>query len=132
MITTKSPAKVKCLFGRVHRTTGIRVQQQIVRSIFVLEYEATNKFGERGFFIGDVRACNLQEAKMVLIQYLRASDSVVNTFVRQYDYGKDRSWLDGDKKSSYRTEVLDIKSYCRKTLESLRDEAAKARGRSYL
>lgn len=81
---------------------------QSILSLFKVEF-FVNVCGEERFFIAEVRANHLQEAVALTSSYARRRDGKNFEVHRQYDMGKDRSWLYGEK--NYKVKVLEVKLY---------------------
>lgn len=90
--------------------------------VFKFEYTVYDKDTETTrFFVADVRASSLTEAKHLVIMALRKSDVNIHEWVRTYHHGRDRSWLrEGHK--NYFPQVLQTRQFDRDTYERLLKE----------
>lgn len=90
--------------------------------VFKLEYTVYDKDTETTrFFVAEIRAQTLTEAKHLVIMGLRKSDLNIHELVRTYHLGRDRSWLrEGHK--NYFPQVLQTRQFDRETYERLLKE----------
>lgn len=94
--------------------------------VFVFEYTVYDKDSNvTRFFVGDVRARSLTEAKHLVIMSLRKDDLCVHEWVRTYHKGRDRSWLREGHKNYY-PQVVQVRQFDRETYERLLKEESSA------
>lgn len=108
------------MFGRVirspqKRNVGLSKPMEVL-NLFAIEYNAYRHAEEStAFFRAEIRATNLVEARHVLKLHLVKQKHAITTTIREFDFGKDRSWLRGNK--DYKIKVLDVKQYDREIYE---------------
>lgn len=73
------------------------------------------------FFVCDVRARTITEAKHEVVMALRKTDQTVHEWVRTYHKGRDRSWLREGHKNYY-PQVIETRQYDRNVYERLLKE----------
>lgn len=90
--------------------------------LFAFEYTVYDSDVElTRFYVADVRARSLTEAKHLVIMSLRKSDLNVHEWIRTYHKGRDRSWLrEGHK--NYFPQVTQTRQFDRPTYERLLKE----------
>lgn len=112
------------MFGRVvrspqKRNVGLSKPMEVL-NLFAIEYNAFRSEEEStAFFVANIRATNLVEARHILKLYLVKQKHAITATIREYDFGKDRSWLRGNK--DYQIKVLDVKQYDRAIYERNRE-----------
>ena len=117
-------SEVNSLFGRVvrspqKRNVGLNKPMEVL-NLFAIEYNAYRSEEETtAFFVANIRATNLVEARHVLRLHLAKQKHAITATIREYDFGKDRSWLRGNK--DYKIAVLDVKQYDRAIYERNRE-----------
>lgn len=90
--------------------------------VFVFEYTVYDKeLDVTRFYVGDVRARSLTEAKHLVIMGLSKQNQTVHEWVRTYHKGRDRSWLREGHKNYY-PQVVQVRQFERATYERLLKE----------
>lgn len=119
---------VKNLMGRAVRSASPKAARYVETANkwmrYVFEYTTTDS----KFYVAEIHALTLMEAKHELTGYLRKQNQQLLTIDRMYDHGADRSWMHG-KRNSWTTgasrkkevaHVVDVRMYDRKLFEQLR------------
>lgn len=128
-IVFKGRQMVKKLMGRVNRTATSRDKEYNVGtgSFSRYAYEFTTACGR--FYVAEVRALTMLEAKHELDQYLRKQSQLLEEIVRKFDHGADRTWLQGTRNSWVKgtntkasaAGVIEVRQYDRELYEQLRN-----------
>lgn len=93
---------------------------------FTFEYTVFHRSDEQTrFYVADVRARSLTEAKHLVSTGLAKEGASVSEWVRTYHHGRDRSWLrEGHKQ--YFPQVIQTRQFDRPTYERLLKERNEA------
>lgn len=124
----------KNLMGRVVRSATAIGQTYNVGtgsfSRFAFEFTAFSGLTEPArFYVADIRALTMLEAKHELDNYLRKQSQQLGEIVRKFDHGADRTWLQGTRNSWVKgtntkanaAGVIEVRQYDRAVYDRLRN-----------